>query len=174
MTTNFHDTLDSNVEDDDTFDGTPSGRAQHVFASHMVAHAEARVAESGVVDKLAGWRGDDNQTAGVTEGATIVSDRAILVGLLLLASEHSPLGISCLAEIFQYRLTSESRALLGLPSAASEVGEHVLAQKRWNRNTRTAFNRIIALMDPYPQDRSRALTYTEVQAVLEGDEGPLG
>jgi hypothetical protein len=156
MTTNFHDAFDPNAEPDgaSTFDGIPSGRAQHVFASHMVAHAEARVAESGVVDKLAAWRGDDNQTAGVTEGATIVSDRAILVGLLLLASEHSPLGISCLAEIFQYRLTSESRALLGLPSAASEVGEHVLAQKRWNRNTRTAFNRIIALMDPYPQNRS--------------------
>lgn len=172
MTTNFHNALDSNAEPDDmnAFDATPSGRAQHVFTPQLVANAEARVAESGVLDKLAVWRGDDNQTAGVTESATIVSDRAILVGLLLLASEHSPLDISCLAEVFQHRLTSESRALLGLPSAASKVAAHVPDRKRWYSHTRTAFNRIIALMDPYPQDRSRTLTYTEVQTVLEAHD----
>lgn len=172
MTSNIHDGFASNAEaeGENTFDGIPSGRAQHVFTPQLVANAEARVAKSGVLDMFTVWRDDDHQTTGLTESPAIVSDRAILVGLLLLASEHSPLGISCLAEVFQYRLTSDSRALLGLPGAAGEVEDHARGQKRWYSNTRTAFNRIIALMDPYPQDRSRALTYTEVQAVLDAHD----
>jgi hypothetical protein len=172
MTSNIHDAFDSIAEADgaNTFGKIPSGRAPHVFTSQLVADAEARVAESGVLDKLTTWRGDDNHTTGVTERPIIVSDRAILVGLLLLASDHSPLMISSLAEVFQYRLTSDSRILLGLTGASDEVADHARDHKRWYRKTRTAFNRMLAVMDPYPQDRRRALTYAEVQAVLDAHD----
>jgi hypothetical protein len=94
-----------------TSEVTPGGRTDHVFTSHRVALAQSRVLQTGMLDKLAEWRSEDTHVTGASARPSLISDQAILVGLLLLASEHRPLRISSLAEMFQNRLTSESRTL---------------------------------------------------------------
>lgn len=45
-------------------------------------------------------------------------------------------------------------------------------RQRWEKNTNNAFHRILNLMDPFPIKRYFALTYTQVQEVLDAhDEG---
>ena len=139
------------------------------FSPERVAATEARVAQTGILEKLAVWRAEDDQTTGRARNPQ-VSERAILVGLLLLASEHRALWISSLAEVFQYRLTPTSRALLGLSAATDGIAGDYSRPERWLGHTKNAFHRMLALMDPFPHDRSRALTSTEVQAALDGHD----
>jgi hypothetical protein len=151
MTTN---SILTGVTDSDSA-GLSNGKVRRdghdVFTVRHVAAADALVAASGVVDMLAGWRREDGVRAGVPR----VPERAILAGLLLLAREHAPLTITCLAEVFQDRLTGESSALLGLP-VPSETGASLQQiRTRWYSNTRHAFDRMLAVMDPLPISRQR-------------------
>jgi len=43
---------------------------------------------------------------------------------------------------------------------------HSPEHTRWYANTARAFQRIDNLMDPFPQERRRAKTYTEIQDIL--------
>ncbi|TFB76841.1 hypothetical protein E3O06_01340 [Cryobacterium glaciale] len=111
---------DSAVPDPSDFGGMSAAevhsgaRADYVFTSQQVALAHSRVFQTGILDKFVAWRSEDARVAGASARPTLISDRAILVGLLLLASESGPFLISSLAVVFQNRLTPESRALLHL------------------------------------------------------------
>lgn len=141
-----------------------------VFTSHRVALAQSRVLQTGMLDKLAEWRSEDTPVTGASARPCLISDQAILVGLLLLASEHRPLRISSLAEMFQNRLTSESRALLNLSDVRPAFAGDTREEKRWYSGTRRAFHRMLALMDPFPQERNTGSTFTEVQTVLDAHD----
>jgi hypothetical protein len=147
-----------------------SGRTDHVFTSQQVALAHSRVLQTGILDKLTTWRYEDTHTTCTCARPSLISDSAILVGLLLLASEHRPLQISSLAVVFQNRLTIESRTLLNLADVAPASLGDAREDKRWCGGTHRAFHRLLALMDPFPQARDAARTYTEVQAVLDAHD----
>ncbi|ASD21709.1 hypothetical protein B7495_06050 [Cryobacterium sp. LW097] len=144
-----------------------AARAGHGFSTQQVAVAESQVVQTGVLNKLTEWRFDDRGDTGTRARPAFVSDRAILVGFLLLASEHRPLWISSLAELFQNDLTAESRTLLDLPAL---VVDDAHANKRWYTGTYRAVHRMLASMDPFPQNHRRASTHTEVQAVLDAHD----
>ncbi|HEV7950087.1 MAG TPA: hypothetical protein VGP24_09995 [Glaciihabitans sp.] len=83
-------------------------------SADRVARMSDRVSASGVLEHLAQWRRQDNPRS--ASARTAVSDRAVLVGLLILSEEDSPLQVTQLAELFEYRIDSEARQLLGLPA----------------------------------------------------------
>ncbi len=148
----------------------PGGRTDHVFTSQRVALALSRVLQTGMLDKLAEWRSGDTHVTSASARPCLISDQAILVGLLLLASEHRPLRISSLAEMFQNRLTSESRTLLNLSDVGPAFAGDTREEKRWYGGTHRAFHRVLALMDPFPHERNTASAFTKVQAVLDAHD----
>jgi hypothetical protein len=139
----------------------------NVFTTQHVSETDARVAATGILDKLASWRREDNPAHRGNNPRALVSDRAILVGLLLLASEHYPLSMTALADLFMLGLTLESRTLLGLASVADAPSSQANEHKRWYGGTVTAYHRMLAVMDPFPQMPDVAHTATEIIASLD-------
>ncbi|TFC65936.1 hypothetical protein E3T25_08900 [Cryobacterium sandaracinum] len=172
-------TTDSTTPDTTDFGGMSAsevhsgGRTDHVFTSQQVALAHSRVLQSGILDKLDAWRSEDAHVTGASARLPLISDHATLVGLLLLASEHGPLQISSLAVVLQNRLTQESRTLLHLSDVAPGFAGETREAKRWFDVTHRAFHRMLPLMDPFPQERKTANTYTEIQAVLDAHDSDL-
>lgn len=102
MTTDFDDTFNS----DQGAHGANTSASQawsdsrsEQFSPERVAATEAKIARIGVLEELATWRAEGNHATGAGRRPTLISDRAILVGLLLLASEHRALWISSLAGV---------------------------------------------------------------------------
>ncbi|MCU1471005.1 MAG: hypothetical protein JWQ39_2154 [Glaciihabitans sp.] len=145
------------------------GRTVNPFTHEQVATAEERVRKTGMLERLATWHAQDHVEGGGGRPA-IISERAILTGMLLLASEHKTLWISTLAQLFQQRLDAESRTLLGLPPTATAFDDQLRTQKQWYRNTHNAFHRMLSVMDPFPQDRHFAINYTQVQATIDAHD----
>src|SRR5690554_4042070 len=77
-----------------------------------VARVNALVTDTGILDSFRRWHTEDN----ITPRGGLVSERGVLVGLMLLAREESPLALTSLAELLHSRLTSASRELLDLPA----------------------------------------------------------
>ena len=124
-----------------------------------VAHANELVTQTGILHTLDRWRTEDN----ITKRNGLVPERAVLVGLLLLAREQSPLSLTLLGELLHSRLTSASRQLLDLPARGGS--ESTDETKRWVNRTQSAFHRMLALMDPYPKSAS-ARSYREISALI--------
>lgn len=70
-------------------------------------------------------------------------------------------------QLLQYRLGPESRVLLDLPTPASSFAAHTATNQRWYNNTMRAFQRLNALLDPFPHERYTAKTYAQVQEILD-------
>ena len=124
-----------------------------------VAHANALVTQTGILSTLDRWRAEDN----ITKRGGLVSERAVLVGLMLLAREQSPLSLTLLGELLLRRLTSASRQLLDLPARGGSVSTD--ETKGWLSRTQAAFHRMLALMDPYPKSTS-ARSFREISALI--------
>ena len=124
-----------------------------------VAHANALVTQTRILHTLDRWRAEDN----ITKTGGLVSERAVLVGLLLLARERSPLSLALLGELLHRRLTSDSRQLLDIPTLGGK--ESTDETKRWVNRTQAAFHRMLALMDPYPKSTS-ARSYREISGLI--------
>jgi hypothetical protein len=146
------------------------GQTREPISHDKVVRANRRVEETGTLKRLAAWRQQDYPAVGVGGRPKSVSDRAILVGLVLLAGENSPQLIRTLTTALQYRLSDESRSLLGLQAGTDEFANHLVEHKRWYNNTHNAFHRMLSLMDPFPQSRYRSLTYTEVKERLDAHD----
>lgn len=124
-----------------------------------VAHTNALVAQTGILQTLDRWRAEDN----ITKRGGLVPERAVLVGLMILAREQSPLSLALLGELLHRRLTSASRQLLDLPAlGGSETTDE---RKPWVNRTQAAFHRMLALMDPYLMSAS-ARSYRQVSALI--------
>lgn len=167
MTPNDDRLSDLHLGDHFGFRHSPTFEA---FDTEQVAIAVARVEKTGALDLLARWRDEDAPTAGRSVRAALIPQQAVLVGLLLLADEDSPLWINSLAELLQHRLTAASRALLGLPESATTDAYDARARKRWYSATHSAFHRMVDLMDAFPQAGWKSHTAAEVQAVLDGHD----
>ena len=146
------------------------GQTRALISDDKVATADRRIRKSGVLEHIAAWRQHDNPSVGAGGRPTLVSDRAILVGLVLLAGENSPQLVRTLALAFQHRLSDESRELLQLPAGTTQFGDHPVEEKRWYNNTHNALHRMLSLMDPFPQSRYRNLSYTQVDAILKAHD----
>ncbi|MCY7403983.1 MAG: hypothetical protein LH475_05030 [Cryobacterium sp.] len=141
--------------------GADNGR---IIDPYIVAQANDRVTQTGALDLLASWR-TPHQRAG--HERSTVSDRVILVGLVLLAGERSPHTITTLADLIQHRFAPESRELLCLPTPESNTD---LETACWYSRTGDAYHRLLDLMDPFPQKRGRTFTFTETQAALDAHD----
>ncbi len=146
------------------------GRAHHPFTDPQVRKALERVDKTGILDRLADWRAADRAALGLGGRPAIITDRALLVGLLLLAQEHSPLWMRSLSELLQYRLSPVAQDLLGIPQSRPAFADQRLERNRWEKNTNNAFHRMLGLMDPFPMSRRRARTYVEIQAILDAHD----
>jgi hypothetical protein len=149
------------------------GRVPQLIEHSLVATMAERVNNTGALVKIAEWRRADAPPFSIGGRPALISDRAVLTGLLLLAKEGSAMFLTLLAELFQSRLSDESRELLGVEPAMTSFIGHTSQQKRWYDNTARAFHRISDLMDPYPQERRRAKTLTEIQEILNNHDTEL-
>jgi|GEM_PF-6599803 len=148
---------------DDTMTKTCTHRSAFAAISDAdVAVADARVTRTGMVETLREWRRDDLPTQRGNGRPAFVSDRAILVGMLLLASDGHPIGARALVDLFQWRLSAESRLLLEIDQSMADPSN----DQRFYSATRNAFQRLLATINPYPhKDAALAIP----AAALEGD-----
>jgi len=174
-TSTNQDLDDASVFDEDQWGGFSKRevdrkhRPDLMFEDHQVRRASERVRKSGALDLLQKWHEEDNPIPGLGGRPRLIHEHAVLVGLMLLAQEHSSLFLRDLSILFQHRLSDNSKALLDLPIIDPLVGR-LPVHHRWEKNTANAFHRILNLMDPFPMKRYTALTYTQVQQVLEAHD----
>lgn len=164
------------VDDSDTYGGfSPDEVEAHGSLHTLISDAQVqsafnRVCKTGVIEMLEEWHKADKPKTGMGGQPRKIREPALLVGLLLLAQEHSPLYLRSLSELFHHRLTAASRALLGLPETLSNYVTISSEATKWEKNTNHAFHRMTDLMDPYPMKRYTSLTYTQVQEVLDNHD----
>jgi hypothetical protein len=112
-----------------------------------VATASDRVHQTELVDTIREWRDIDRASkVGVGRPAHI-SDRAILVGMLLLASDGHPIGVRAMADLFARRLTTESLLLLEIDQLFATPQN----EKRAYGAVHNALRRLVATIEPYPE-----------------------
>lgn len=146
------------------------GRNLQKFDDSTVTVFETRVRQSGILEQLDRWAAEDSNAEGMGGRPAMISIRALLVALLLLAHEGSPLHIRRAAYLLQHRLSAPSRDLLDLPESPVSFATHIPTTKRWYTNTIRAFHRMKKLMDPYPQELYTAKTYTQIQEILRNHD----
>lgn len=113
------------------------------------------------------WRGQDKERLGLGTGGRpgAFDDRGVLVLLLILAIEHSPLLVSQMAELVTQRLSHESLARLGLDTTSGSPSNRY--DQIWRR-----LHSILDLIDPFPinaslgGDRRRLMSKDEAVAIL--------
>jgi len=110
---------------------------------------------------MAEWRAEDRERDGRGPGGRpgSLDDRAVLVGLLLLALEHSPLLVTRMAETLARRLSERAMALLGIDTA------RFVGADSYDRTWR-AIHSLLSVIDPFPGPRNRLLTKAELADVL--------
>ena len=146
------------------------GRNTDLIEDATVAVAEARVRKSGVLERLEQWEAEDGKDDSVGGRPRMISYRAVLTALLLMARESAPMHVRRAALLLQVRLTPASRELLGLPQDNSSFVDPNASKDRWYNNTMRAFQRMNALMDPYPQERYTSKTHEQIQAILDAHD----
>lgn len=131
-----------------------SGGQTSLFTLAEVQRADDRVHATGVLDALPAWRAADEGLRGAGGRHKLVSDRVVLVAMLLLVTEKSPLWVSEMSNLLAFRLTPEAREHLGLPPGSPSPGHQTRRErKNWYNNTRNSFQKMLSPMDPYPQRR---------------------
>lgn len=146
------------------------GRTTDLVSDAAVAIVEARVRKSGVLESLERWKAEDCNTVGMGGRPAIISYRAVLTALLLLARESAPMHLRRAAFLMQARLSPASKELLGLPQSHDAFIPQDASRDRWYNNTVRAFQRMNALLDPYPQERYTAKTYEQIQEILDAHD----
>jgi hypothetical protein len=152
-TTNAHDVSERQVRM--TTANVHAAVASRPVPAELVYKMNDRATASGVLEQLAQWRREDNPRS--ASARTVIADRAVLVGLLILSSEDSPLVITRLAELFEFRIDPGARRILGLPVDFAVGDSPARATARWRRNTSHALHRLLAVLDPFPQPPRSAL-----------------
>ncbi|MEO7544860.1 MAG: hypothetical protein ABIT21_00965, partial [Terrimesophilobacter sp.] len=137
--------LEDLLEDPETRLSGPSAK----FDLHAVSQAARMIDSSGVVEQVAKWRAEDTRHRHPGGRERIVTDRVILIVLLLLAREYSPLLGTGMGVVLYRRLTAEAREFLGLPSIDTNRSAR-LELRSWQNAANYAFHRLAAPLDPYP------------------------
>lgn len=133
-----------------------SGIRARPIPDALVEAAVTVIDSTDICERIAKWRAEDRERAGKTPGGrpSSLSDRAVLVVLLLLALEHSPLFVSRMAETLACRLSDEAKARLGIDLAATT------GVNSYNCTWR-AVHSALSVIDPFPAPRNRLLTKLE-------------
>jgi len=123
------------------------------------AQVEAAVTvidSTGICAQIDRWRAEDRERADQGPGGRpgSLSDRAVLVVLLLLALEHSPLLVTRMAETLAHRLSDAAKARLGITTDGTK------STASYNRTWR-AVHSLLSVIDPFPGPRNRLFTKTE-------------
>lgn len=121
-----------------------------------VEFAVGFIDKSGMVEHLTTARAARAKSPGGRPA--VVSDRAILALMFLLAMEGRPMHLTRAEEMVRYRLDDEAFALLGIDMTDTSW------QTLYGR-LRRAFARVVDAVDPYPGPRKKRLTYAESQEV---------
>jgi len=128
----------------------------------LVAGAVAFVERGQFCEGCQTWRAEDHPDRAPRTGRPLtLTDRHVLVALLVLGLLGEPPSLKRVSELLQYRLHTESRDLLGLPRA-----ERVSAHAHYHRVAR-AYTRLCALFDPKVYPTHRRLTRAAVQAITD-------
>jgi hypothetical protein len=107
------------------FDHRCTTNPGNAVTTEHVSETDARVAATGILDKLTAWRREDNPAHRGNNPRALVTDRAILVGLLLLASERrGPFGRSISERRTIWRQVKLSQICFSRPS-------RIAAEGRW-------------------------------------------
>lgn len=147
------------------------GKAQHHISDSVVLQALQRVEDAGVLDLLDRWRREDGLADPAHGGRPVfIPEKALLVGMLLLAQDHKPLFLSATTNLFLHRISATSRELLGLPQPLATFTARRAVYDRWYNNTHRAFNRLISAMDPFPVERRSAKYYTQILEILNNHD----
>jgi hypothetical protein len=116
---------------------------------------------SGICARVAKWRSEDQEKAGKGHGGRPgnLDDRVVLVLLLVLALEGSPLLVTRMAEVIEDRLSREAKAMLGInPDQTRDTG--------WYDRCWRAFHSLVDVIDPFPGPRNRLLTTDEWAEII--------
>lgn len=149
------------------------GRIHQLIDDDTVKLMESRVRKTGVLERLQAWRDEDAAAFSIGGRPSLISERAILTGMLLLAKEGTAMHLTCLRDLLMFRLSDASRELLGLEAPSAGFVGHIAEKNRWYANTSRAFHRINDLMDPFPQERRHSKTYTQIQEILRAHDAVL-
>lgn len=128
---------------------------------HRVARAIKLIDTSGICARVDKWRAEDRERAGKGPGGRPASldDRMVLVIMLALVLEGSPLLVTHAAAAVKYRLSEQAKAMLGIdPDKVSNID--------WYDRYWRAFHIFVKILDPFPGRRNRLLTVDEWTAVL--------
>jgi hypothetical protein len=145
--------------------GWPNNQA---VRTQLVQALDECVTASNTLESIARWRHEDNPRSAAAR--TVISYRAILVGLLVLSAEGSPLTITALAELFENRLNGESRNRLDLPEELGADLSPTRRSARWLGSTSRAFHRLLDVIDPFPQPTFRPMSYSDISDVSAGHD----
>ena len=91
---------------------------------HRVARAIKLIDTSGICARVDKWRAEDRERAGKGPGGRPASldDRMVLVIMLALVLEGSPLLVTHAAAAVKYRLSEQAKAMLGIdPDKVSNI-----------------------------------------------------
>ncbi|TDW28921.1 hypothetical protein [Cryobacterium psychrophilum] len=149
------------------------GRIHDLIDHQTVVLTEGRVRKTRVLERLQAWRDEDALAFSIGGRPSLISERAVITAMLLLAKEGSAMFLTNVRDLFMFRLSDASRELLGLEKSTEAFVGHVGEKKRWYANTSRAFHRMTDLMDPFPQERRHSKTYTEIQAILRAHDVEL-
>jgi hypothetical protein len=110
---------------------------------------------------VAKWRSEDQENASKGRGGRpgSLDDRLVLVLLLVLALEGSPLLVTHAAAVVEHRLSSEAKAMLG-------ISPDCISNPVWYDRFWRAFHSLLDVIDPYPGPRNRLLTVDEWADVI--------
>ena len=131
------------------------------FRHHEIVWARARIRSTGLVEQIAAWREADKEAAirygepkhaGGRPRSKRLTDEHILIALLLLAKEHSPLWTTSVRNFFWFRLTPQAITHLGLDELATSGTERA-QQYTWNTRADRALHELIDTMDHLPARR---------------------
>jgi hypothetical protein len=111
-----------------------------------------RLELAGVLPHFEAWRAEDH--AGKRGGGRrrFLDDRHILVAVMLLLSEGSPMWVTEIAAVFSRRLVPEARELLGLDAEDAD-SDPEKDRYVWEWRTRHAYRRLLERFDAWPAPR---------------------
>lgn len=133
--------------------------------------ATTLVDRSGLAADIAAWRAESTTASNPLGGGRppVIDDRAMLSLLVLMALEDSPMLVSNAAAIVAYRLTDESKELLGIDAEPAKFPD-------WYARAWRALHRLLDVVDPFPinralgGDRRTAMTKAQFAKVVANRE----
>lgn len=132
-----------------------------------IARYAARVQKTGILERLKEWRLEDGMDASLGGAPILINDLATLTGLMILAGEKKPLLYTELQELFQFRISEDSRRLLDLPDAATTFIGQLREESRWYKNARNACRYIMNLMNPYPYNLHESKNHVQIKYIMD-------